>query len=67
MMEFLDEMISLNIVEFELVVGKGVIVFLLNIIQEYFFRVLYDLLDCGLFEVKGKIIWIFSVFNLFKS
>lgn len=53
--------------EFELNVGKGVIASRLNITQEHFSRVLHDLSDSGLLEVRGKKIRIPSVSNLLKS
>lgn len=67
MTELSDETISSNTAEFELAVGKGVIASLLNITQEHFSRVLHDLSDRGLLEVKGKTIRIPSVSNLLKS
>lgn len=53
--------------EFELTAGKGVIASRLNITQEHFSRVLHDLSDSGLLEVRGKKIRIPSVSNLLKN
>lgn len=53
--------------EFELPARKGVIASLLNITQEHFSRVLHDLSERGLLEIRGKTIRIPSISNLVKT